>query len=100
MIVDNPWLLESVLAHAPLSDIETTVEFVMSTGVLEPGSDDALRRGLRHEIARGEITGPQLSMRVCGHVFACSTERGRTRDHHYALGQRLWDAFVAKRSGG
>ncbi len=86
MPVENPWLLESVLANAPLhDDVEIRIAFVPSTGVLEPGSEGAPREGLRAEVGRGELTGPQRSRPVCSRVFAHDLQR--------VLGHRLWEEY-------
>jgi hypothetical protein len=83
---------------APLdSDADASWAFLLHCGVLDRTEEAAFRATLAAELARGEITGPQLSLRVASGVTG--TDRGKTRDPDFDEARELWRKWQAGRRG-
>jgi uncharacterized protein (TIGR02996 family) len=90
ILLENPTLLQTVLSVAPLSDAEVSLPFVHSTGVLASSAGDFLQV-VRAEVARGVITGPQVSLRVASRLQP--TALGQELDPGFRRAQALWAAW-------
>ncbi|MFT3707636.1 MAG: hypothetical protein QM817_08205 [Archangium sp.] len=97
ILIENPTLLQSVLAFCPLEDAETTLAFVRFTAVLEADGELTLEKARAREVARGEITGPQLSLRVAWQVADQATALGKSIDPKFERAKQLWSQFSDSR---
>jgi membrane-associated phospholipid phosphatase len=99
ILLENPTLLQSVLAFAPLEDAATTLAFVRFAAVLESPGEAVLEAARAREVARGEITGPQLSLRVAWPVADYATALGRSIDPKFERARALWTQFPSTHAG-
>jgi hypothetical protein len=94
VVLESPTLLQSTLACAPLGrDADASWRFILASGVLPPHAEALFREALASEVGRGEITGPQLSLRVASTIEHVATNEGRAIDPHGARARTYWDQY-------